>query len=103
MLFHERVVLPCLPENETGSYINFLSKNKTAAYFRGISFISINQNQNCKVEIKRFLNTQNMKTDIHSLINNTFYLKTAVHRLNSGVIFMLSPVIELFPLPHLLN
>ena len=42
--------LPCFPENKTGSYITFLSKNNTRAYFRGISFIFIYQEQNCKVE-----------------------------------------------------
>ena len=41
------VVLPCFPENNTGSYINFLSKNNTR---RGISFIFIYQKQNCIVE-----------------------------------------------------
>ena len=38
-----------------------------------------------------------------SLVITHFYLETAVHRLNSDVIFMLSKVIELYPLPHLLN
>ena len=42
--------VPCFPENKTGSYITFLSKNNTRAYFRGISFIFIYQEQNCKVE-----------------------------------------------------
>ena len=37
-------------KNKTGSYINFLSKNNTRAYFRGISFIFIYQKQICKVE-----------------------------------------------------
>ena len=41
------VVLPCFPENKTGSYINFLSKNNTR---RVISFIFIYQKQNCVVE-----------------------------------------------------
>ena len=43
-------LLPCFPENKTGSYCNFLSKNNTRAYFREISFIFIYQKQNSKVE-----------------------------------------------------
>ena len=29
------IMLPYFPENKTGSYINFLSKNNTRAYFEG--------------------------------------------------------------------
>ena len=35
--------LPCFPENKTGSYISFLSKNNTRAYFGGMLFIFIYQ------------------------------------------------------------
>ena len=95
--------LPWLPKNKTGFYINFLSKSNTRAYFRGISFIFIYQKQNCQVENYEIFKFTNMKIDIHFYIITHFYLKTAAHSLNSGVIFMLSQVIEHFPLPHLLN
>ena len=42
--------IPCFPENKTGSYINFLSKNNTRAYFWETSFIFIYQKQNYKVQ-----------------------------------------------------
>ena len=63
--------VPCFPENKIGSCINFLPKNSTRAYFRGISFIFIYQKQNCEVE--------NYEIFKYTKYENRFYLKTAVY------------------------
>ena len=91
------------PKKKQGLIQIFFRKIISDLILRGYHLFSFIKNKIAQQKITRFSNTQNLKTDIHLLINNTFLLKTAVHRLNSGVIFMLSQVIELFSLPHLSN